>query len=483
LSLAAATAAVFLLGGARDPGRFDFETPAAGSAVAGEAAGAMASAKQLSRAFVAASKRVRPAVVHISVERKVAAAGSFNDPFDLFGDEFFRRFFRGRGRRAPRQRVQRGQGSGVIVDRRGYILTNNHVVGQADKITVKLADKREFQAKLIGADDRSDVAVIKVEAEKLPVAPTGDSGKLEVGEWVIAIGNPFGLEQTVTAGVVSAKGRSRVVDIQYQDFIQTDAAINPGNSGGPMVDLDGRVVGINTAIFSRSGGYMGIGFAIPINMARKIMTSFIKHGRVVRGWLGVRVQDVDDDMAKVLGLPGAGGAMVVEVVEKSPAARAGVQERDVLIRVGRRKIEGANDVMNAVGFTEVGKEVEVELYRKGRKRTLDVKIAERTAEAEASEAGGERLEKLGVTVEDLSADSRKKLGLGSTQTGVVVTDVKAGSFAASRGFKPGMVITQVGETKIGSTADFKKALGADAERLLIKIIYRGRQYYTVLRLK
>jgi len=466
------------------PPRFDFERPAVSEALAAEpgAVTARASAKQLSKAFVAASKKVRPAVVHISVERKVQTPGGYNDPFDLFGDEFFRRFFR-RGRPAPRQRVQRGQGSGVIVDRRGYILTNNHVVGQADKITVKLADKREFDAKLIGADDRSDVAVIKIDGENLPVAPTGDSDRLEICEWVIAIGNPFGLDQTVTAGVVSAKGRSNVVGIQYQDFIQTDAAINPGNSGGPMVDLDGRVVGINTAIFSRSGGYMGIGFAIPINMARKIMTSFVKHGRMVRGWLGVRVQDVDDDMAKVLGLPGAGGAMVIEVVEKSPAALAGIGERDVLVRVGKRRINGANDVMNAVGFTEVGKKVEVEFYRKGRKLKLDVEIAERTAEAEASEAGGERLEKLGITVENLTAESRKKLGLEESQSGVLVTAVKPGSFAARKRFRPGMVVTEVGEAAVRNVADLKKALGADVKRLLIKILYEGRKYYTVIRVK
>jgi serine protease Do len=461
----------------------DFQAPAAGTALAGEpsAAAATASARELSRAFVSAARRARPAVVHIWVERKIPA-GAGRDPADLFGDEFFRRFFRGRVPE-PRARVQRGQGSGVIVDGKGYILTNNHVVGSADVIRVKLADKREFDAKLVGADDRSDVAVIKIEGKNLPVAPLGDSDGLEIGEWVIAIGNPFGLEQTVTAGVVSAKGRAHVVDIQYQDFIQTDAAINPGNSGGPMVDLDGRVVGINTAIFSKSGGYMGIGFAIPISMARKIMTSFIKHGRVIRGWLGVRVQVVDDDMAKVLGLPEASGAMVIEVVENGPAAAAGIRERDVITRIGAKKISGPNDVMNAVGFTEVGRKVEVELYRGGKKKVLEVKIAERTAEAEASEAGGERLEKLGITIEDLTAATREKLGLKAGQGGVVVTEVKPGSFAAQKGFRPGMLIVQVGDSRVESVADFKKALGADVQRLLIKILFQGKQYYTVLRLK
>jgi serine protease Do len=480
----AAIFAVLMVGNRGAPRRrgFDFEVPSGPSAVAGEAAAEVASAKELSRAFVAASGRARPAVVHIQVERKVLGAGGYNDPFDLFNDEFFRRFF-GPRRRAPRERVQRGQGSGVIVDRAGYILTNNHVVGDADKITVKLADKREFEAKLVGADERSDVAVVKIEGKDLPVAPTGDSDALRVGEWVIAIGNPFGLEQTVTAGVVSAKGRSQVVDIQYQDFIQTDAAINPGNSGGPMVDLDGRVVGINTAIFSRSGGYMGIGFAIPINMAVKIMKSFVKHGRVVRGWLGVMMQNVDEDMAKVLGLPGASGAMITEVVAGGPAAAAGLKERDVIVRFDTREITSINDLFNAVGFAEVGGRVEVEFYRGGKKRTAEVKVAERTAEVEADEAGGERLEKLGITVEDLDAGKCEKLGLKEGQTGVVVTAVKPGSFAAEKGFRPGMVITQAGETPVGSVEDLRKALGSDRDRVLIKILYRGEKYYTVLRLK
>jgi serine protease Do len=483
LAIAAALAAGAVLWGRRGDGgarRFDFDRPAAGSALAAEPSEALTRAKGFSRAFVEAAAAVRPAVVHIAVERKVTVEG-FNDP-----NEFFRRFFGPEfmpRQGPPREQLQQGQGSGVIVDKAGYILTNNHVVGQADRIRVKLADKREFEAKLVGADERSDVAVIKIEAEHLPVAPTGDSDRLEVGEWVLAIGNPFGLDQTVTGGMVSAKGRAAVVDIQYQDFIQTDAAINPGNSGGPLVDLDGRVVGINTAIFSRSGGYMGIGFAIPVNMARKIMRSLVDHGKVVRGWLGVRLQDVDDDMAKVLKLPEPSGAMVVEVVAKSPAQAAGLAERDVIVSLGGRKISGANDLMNQAGFADVGKDIEVEFYRKGRKQTVKVRVAERTADAEASEAGGERLEKLGLVVEEASEALREKLGLRKGERGLVVTEVKPGSPADRAGFQPGVIIEEVDEEPVASVADLKKALGVDKARVLIKVRWRGRQHYLAFRLK
>jgi serine protease Do len=417
---------------------------------------------------VDAAASVRPAVVHIAVERKVTVQG-FNDP-----DEFFRRFFGPNFSppSGPREQLQQGMGSGVIVDKRGYILTNNHVVGEADRIRVKLADRREFEGKLVGTDERSDVAVIRIEAENLPVAVMGDSEALEIAEWVLAIGNPFGLDQTVTGGMVSAKGRSAVVDIQYQDFIQTDAAINPGNSGGPLVDLDGRVVGINTAIFSRS-----------IDMARSIMNSLIEHGKVIRGWLGVRLQDVDDEMAKVLRLPDPSGAMVVEVVEKSPAHAAGIRERDVIVGFDGKKVANSNDLMNRVGFAAVGRDVKVDVYRRGELQKIVIKVAERTAEAEASEAGGARLEKLGLSVEEISDELREKLGLRRGDRGLAVTEVKPGSPAERAGFRPGVVIEEVDEEPVNTVAELKKALGIDKARVLIKIRWRGRQQYLVFRLK
>jgi len=464
-------------------------------ALAGELKGTSGSelTGNLSRAFVSASKRVRPAVVHIEAEQKVKVGGPApDDPHDLFNDEFFRRFFGPRMRPQtppqprPREHVRRGQGSGVIVDGAGHIITNNHVVGNADRITVRLSDKRKFEARLIGGDARSDVAVIKIEAEDLPVAATGDSDRLEVGEWVLAIGNPFGLDQTVTAGVVSAKGRAQVVDIQYQDFIQTDAAINPGNSGGPLVNLRGEVVGINTAIFSRSGGYMGIGFAIPINMARKIMKSLVDHGKVIRGWLGVGIQNVDDDMAKALGLPAPGGAMVTEVVKDSPAARAGIRERDVIVSLGGRKIADANSLSNKVGLTKVGEEVEVKLYRKGKETTLTVTIAERTAEQDSVRTGSRddgRLKKLGLAVENIGPENRRKHGIAADLKGVLVTGVDPGSPADSAGLRPGMVIQGAGDSKIGSVADLRKELGAARKRVLLKVVSKGRPFFLAMKLK
>jgi serine protease Do len=487
LGLFSTVAVLLLLWCRQQPARggrpFDFDL-IGGKAMAKEQP--VPSAAGLSRAFVSAADRVRPAVVHIDAEHKVAVAGpAANDPFDLFNDEFFRRFFRpGPGYRAlPREQIQRGQGSGVIVDRRGYILTNNHVVGDADKIRVRLGDKREFEAKLVGRDRRSDVAVIKIEAEDLPVAATGDSDALRVGEWVLAIGNPFGLDQTVTAGVVSAKGRARVVDIQYQDFIQTDAAINPGNSGGPLVNLRGEVVGINTAIFSKSGGYMGIGFSIPVNMARKIMKSLIRHGKVVRGWLGVGIQDVDDDMAKTLGLPAAKGAMITEVVKDSPAAKAGLRERDVILSYDGKKVSGANSLTNAVGLTPVGREVKLDVYRRGKHTTVSVKIGERTAEIDTLAGGGHRLEKLGLSVEALTPENRRKYGLAENLTGVVITDVKTGGIAESAGLRVGMVIQQVGDVRVKSPADLRKAFAGGGKSVLIKVVSHGRPVYLALRMK
>jgi len=444
--------------------------------------------KDLSRAFVLAAEKVRPAVVHIEAEQKVKLGGlTPNDPYELFNDEFFRRFFgpgmRPRMRPQPREQLRRGQGSGVIVDRNGYILTNNHVVGGADKIRVRLSDKRQFDAKLVGRDERSDVAVIKIEADNLPVASTGDSDALRVGEWVLAIGNPFGLDQTVTAGVVSAKGRAQVVDIQYQDFIQTDAAINPGNSGGPLVNLQGQVVGVNTAIFSKSGGYMGIGFAIPMNMARKIMKSLIERGKVVRGWLGVGIQDVDDNMAKALGLPSARGALVTEVIKDSPAAKAGIKERDAIVSYDGKAVSGANWLTNAVGLATVGQKVKLEVYRKGRKRTLTVKIGERTATVEDMAGDSHRLEKLGLSVEALTGENRRKYGLADDVSGVVVTAVKPGGIAQSAGLRPGMVVQQVGDVRVTRPAGLKEALAESGKSVLLKVLNHGHRFYLALRMK
>jgi serine protease Do len=281
-----------------------------------------------SKARAAIVKRVTSSVVNISVEKNVKASerGDGPDPFD---DEFFRRFFQPRIP-PPRDFKQRGLGSGTIVDKQGYVLTNNHVVADADKILVKLPDGRQFEAKLVGGDPASDIAVVKIEGSDLPLAKLGNSDDIDVGESVMAIGNPFGLEQTITAGIVSAKGRSQVGVTDYEDFIQTDASINPGNSGGPLINLKGEVVGVNTAIFSRSGGNMGIGFSIPINDAREIMTALIATGKVTRGFLGVVIQDITPEIAGALGVKAGEGVLVANVGPNTPALRSGIKQGDVI---------------------------------------------------------------------------------------------------------------------------------------------------------
>ncbi|MEE8436481.1 MAG: trypsin-like peptidase domain-containing protein, partial [bacterium] len=291
--------------------------------------------RMASKARAAIVRAVAPSVVHISVEKAVTSRPERGrrrgrQAPDFFEDDFFRKFF---GPRLPDSRrfQRRGLGSGSIVDSRGYILTNNHVIENADRIIVKLKNGEEYQAELIGADPPSDLAVLKIDAKNLPVAKLGNSDAIQVGETVIAIGNPFGLEQTVTQGIVSAKKRSQVGLTDYEDFIQTDASINPGNSGGPLINLNGEIIGINTAIFSRSGGSMGIGFSIPINMARQIMISLIDHGKFVRGFLGVVIQDINKELAEALGVQPKEGVLIANVGPKTPAGKAGIRQQDIIL--------------------------------------------------------------------------------------------------------------------------------------------------------
>lgn len=319
--------------------------------------------------FVKVAKLVRPSVVHIVVSTTV----EMRDPWEeWFDDPFFRRFF---GERRPPQRFkQQSQGTGFIIDGRSYILTNNHVVRNADQIIVRLMDHREFEAKLVGTDPVTDLAVIKVDVPNLPSVELGDSDKLEIGEWVVALGNPFGLESTVTLGIVSAKGRSELGITDVEDFIQTDAAINPGNSGGPLVNTRGQVVGVNAAIFSRSGGYQGIGFAIPINLARKIMDQLIKQGRVRRGTLGVRLAEIDPRTAKQLGVHQ--GAVIADVFRGSPARRAGLQKGDLVVKFDGQDVRSAQHLRSLILQQKVGSTVTLEVQRNGRKTSVQVPIEE-----------------------------------------------------------------------------------------------------------
>jgi serine protease Do len=451
-----------------------------------------AAAKELSKAFSEAAKNAMPAVVSIKVEKTIAGptmgyggSSGFNDPFGQFPDDFLRRFFGDRlpQQRAPRKYHQEGQGSGFIISKDGYILTNNHVVGDVDKITVVLQDERTFSAKLIGTDPDSEVALIKIEGDDFPVLPMGDSGKLEIGDWVIAIGNPFGLSETVTVGVVSAKGRNNMHIAAYEDFIQTDAAINPGNSGGPLINLDGQVIGINTAIVSESGGYMGIGFAIPINMARRIQEQLREHGKVSRGYMGLYAQDVDADMAEGLGLKEAAGVVVATVEKDSPAAKAGVKVQDVILAINGKKVKSYDAFRNEVALLPPGSKARLDVIRDGKPTEVTVKLGERPAAAalQKKESAEEPAQVLGLEVQDLTRDlaDRFHYPLGK---GVIVSAVTPGSPAADKGIQPGDLILSVNRQEVASVDDFTAAVKQAGKRgKVLLLVRRGdiSQFLTV----
>ena len=439
-------------------------------------------AKELSQAFSSAAKAAMPAVVSIKVEKTVTGPvmGSggpegFNDPFGQFNDDFLRRFFGGRvpQQRSPRKYRQEGQGSGFIISADGYILTNNHVVGDVDKIAVELKDGRTFKnAKLIGTDPDSEVALIKIEGDNFPVLPMGDSGKIEIGDWVIAIGNPFGLSETVTVGVISAVGRSNMHIAQYEDFIQTDAAINPGNSGGPLIDLDGKVIGINTAIVSESGGYMGIGFAIPINMARSIGEQLKKNGKVSRGYLGLAAEDMDSEKAELLGLKDATGAVVSMVESGSPADKAGLKVHDVLLALDGKQIRSYDTFRNEVAMLSPGSKVRLDISRRGKAVELTATLGERPNPLAKPEPSSQEPEQtLGLEVQDLTQDLAEQLHLKAGE-GVIVAAVAPDSPAAEKGIQPQDVIVSVNGRNISSAAEFtaavKRSLKSGKVLLLVK---------------
>ncbi|MBI3993028.1 MAG: DegQ family serine endoprotease [Candidatus Lambdaproteobacteria bacterium] len=441
----------------------------AGVALAAEQSPGLEMLLAQSKARAAVVKTISPSVVHIAVEKTVQGQAHGDAP-DMFDDEFFRRFFQPRMPSQPREFHQRGLGSGSIVDRKGLILTNNHVVESADKITVKLPDGRELPAKLIGADPATDLAVVKVDGDNLPVATLGNSDDLEVGESVIAIGNPFGLEQTVTAGIVSAKGRSQVGLTDYEDFIQTDASINPGNSGGPLVNLKGEIVGVNTAIYSRSGGNQGIGFAIPINMARSIMKDLIASGKVTRGFLGVVIQDVTQELASALGVDVNGGVLISNVGRDTPAAEAGVRQGDLIVSFNNRPTKSSNALRNAVAAIKPGTAVPVEVLREGKKMQFKVTVREQPEDMRAAigGSGGERPGRgtpvppqpesvLGMELQALTDDVGEQLGYKGL-TGVLVSQVAPNSPAADAGLQRGALIMEVNQRPVRTVAEFLAAV-------------------------
>ena len=324
------------------------------------------------------AQHTMPAVVNIASFRVYQtpqgrpSSPLFQDPFfrEFFGDDFFRFFG------VPRERIERSLGSGVIVAEDGYIITNNHVVAGATQVTVSLADKREFEAKVVGTDPKTDVALLKIDGTDLPVVPLGNSDRARVGDIVLAIGNPFGIGQTVTMGIISATGRSHVGIVDYENFIQTDAAINPGNSGGALVDIAGNLVGINTAIISRTGGYQGIGFAVPANIVKAVMDAIVKHGRMIRGWLGVSVQEVTSQIAAEFGLKKPCGALIVDVSPRSPAAKAGLRRGDIIVRYGDDEIEKVTALRNLIADTPINKKVPLSVWRDRKNIEVTVVIKE-----------------------------------------------------------------------------------------------------------
>ncbi len=421
-----------------------------------------------------------PAVVNIYTEKKVKIdTGPF---FPFFNDPFFRRFFGDRFFfQMPREQIQRSLGSGVIVREDGYILTNNHVIKEADKIKVSLLDKRGFSAKVIGTDPKTDLALLKIDADNLPVLPLGDSDQLEIGQFVLAIGNPFGLSGTVTMGIVSAKGRANLRIADYEDFIQTDAAINPGNSGGALINLKGELVGINTAIFSRSGGYMGIGFAIPSNMAKAVMESLLKYGKVVRGWLGVSIQELTPELKKSFDYQGT-GVLVAEVLPETPAEKAGIKPGDIIVEYNGEKIESVFQLKNLVAETHPGTEAEIKIFREGKYLTLKTKIAELKESSPAiSSAPSSPSARLGMEVSELTPELRKSYNLPAGLEGVMITALEPGGRAERAGLKIGDVILKVNRTRVRTARDFWKAAEASGKNQILLWVWReGANLFLVI---
>ena len=434
-------------------------------------------AQKISQAFSEIAEKSSSAVVYIETERVVSRG---QVPFPFFDDELFRRYF------APPRFRERGAGSGFIISKDGYIVTNNHVIEGAQKITVKLADGRTFKAEVVGKDSFSDLALLKIPADNLPVLPLGDSNLLRVGEWVIAIGNPFGLTHTVTVGVVSAKGRSGIGITDVEDFIQTDAAINPGNSGGPLLNLKGEVIGVNTAIFTRSGGYMGIGFAIPINLVKNVVEQLKTKGKVERGWLGVVIQDLTTDLAKELGIKATEGVLITEVMEDSPAKKAGLKENDVIVSFNGKPVKSASELRSLVLQTKPGTTVELEILRGAEKKVIKVKIEPPkrgvlTSKAEIQELQS-FLEELGLNVVNLSPDLRRRFGIPAGVNGVLIIEVYPESPADYAGLTPGMVIDEVNKKRVNNLAEFYEALKPSLEKKKVLLgikSSRGRFYITL----
>lgn len=431
--------------------------------------------------FADLAEKLKPAVVNISTSKTIrtgrgrARSPYSGSPFDRYfweGDDFFERFF---GDIPQREYKQRSLGSGFIISHDGYIITNNHVVEQADKIIAKISTGKEYEAKIIGKDSKTDLALIKIKpTESLPLVDIGDSDKLRVGEWVIAIGNPFGLEQTVTAGIVSAKGR--VIGAgPYDNFIQTDASINPGNSGGPLFNTEGKVVGINTAIVAQG---QGIGFAIPINMAKVILPDLKAKGKVTRGWIGVSVQDVTEDIAKNFKLKSKTGALISDIFKGDPADKAGLQAGDIIMEVNGKKIKDSHDLLITIAAFHVGDRVEVKILREAQAKIFSVSVAERKGQQEIASTR-QSVENFGMTVQDITPEIAQYLGITS-KSGVIVVDVQDGSPADEKGIQPHDIIRQINRVKITSMKDYMREILKKSDKSsTLFLIKRGKSTFFV----
>jgi serine protease Do len=431
------------------------------------------------RQFIAAAKAIGPAVVSINATSTVESRSEIS-PFEGTPFEFFFRDVP----LSQGPRVRRGIGSGTIVDRAGHILTNNHVVADAEQVKVVLADNRELEARVIGTDPKTDIAVVKVDpgAAKLQAAVLGDSRSLQVGEWVMACGSPFGLRQTVSAGIVSAVGRGNVGISDYEDFVQTDAAINPGNSGGPLVDLSGRVIGINTAIASRSGGNVGVGFAIPIEMAAHVMHQLLEHGKVTRGYIGLYITDLGEPMARSFGYPGRGGALVQDVDPDGPAARADVQPGDIIVKRDGDPVSSSAELRNAIAATAPSTEVALTVWRDGKTLAKSVRLgtlpgaepAQREAAADSTS------DRWGVHLSDIPSALRSRT---RSQQGALVTLVQPSSPAEDAGLRPGDILIDVGGATVASAANAERLLRSAKSPVRVRIIRDGRGSFLVLSAK
>ena len=443
---------------------------------------AIRAARGLGKAFTSVSREVVPSVVTIT-SNKVIHPANAPDSEEML--QFFRFF--GMPRDNDGDIMQRALGSGVIASSDGYIITNNHVVADAKEIAVILSDGEEYEAELIGTDPKSDIAVIRIDATGLPAATLGDSDNLEVGEWVLAIGSPFSqnLNHTVTAGIVSAKSRVAVGLADYEDFIQTDAAINPGNSGGALVDLDGRVVGINSAIASRSGGSQGVGFAIPINMVRRIKDDLIESGTVVRGWIGIGIQPVSKEIQEALGLGDRKGILVSSIMEESPAEDAGLKRQDVILSLDGERIESLRAFRNEVAALGPGVGVDLKISRKGKIREMRVTLGRLPGDEEPPPvAAREAREKLGIEVSGIDRNLRRSLGLDRDEGGVAVTGVRRGSIASQNGIREGDVIVEINQRTIETVADYDRSLGdlEEGEVALFLVEREGSTFFVGMRI-